>query len=357
MPLNPGLHARIVALTRRMPSLGQVKISNPEQRGAARVVRRPGGKKDFVVDDFGESYHINCPFCGEDQQKLYVNYRYGQPDPSSDGRRPLDRLFKCFRSECQADRNNRKRLWDWLYGLGSNRRYPAVIVASQQTVDLSVPVAPPGDLIPLVDLPDTDPVVGYLLLRRFDRETFRRFNLAYCTRRAVGEDLPVEGRIIIPIDFRGIRVGWQARLPYEPRSTRIPKYLTMSGLPKSQILYGYDYACCMPYLVLVEGVTSVWRLGDGAVAAFGKTLSEEQTCLLAAASAGQKPVIVLLDGGEDRATWEALHKLQRHRVPAVRVDLPPGFDPADFNRQQVFGLIYEQTRAQGVILPNIGATA
>jgi DNA primase len=128
-------------------------------------------------------------------------------------------------------------------------------------------------------------------------------------------------------------------------------------LPKSQILYNVDHARHMPYVILVEGVTSVWRLGDAAVAALGKDLSERQARLLVEASTGENPVIVLLDGGEDQAIWTALHKLQRHRVPAVRGDLPRGYDPADFERRQLFGLIYEQARAQHLILPSVGATA
>ncbi len=106
----------------------------------------------------------------------------------------------------------------------------------------------------------------------------------------------------------------------------------------------------MPYIVLVEGVTNVWRLGDVGVAAFGKDLSEEQVRLLGEASGGQKPVVVLLDGGEDRAAWRAFSKLQQRRVPAVRVDLPEGLDPADFHRQRLLDLIHEQAHAQGMAL-------
>ncbi len=124
----------------------------------------------------------------------------------------------------------------------------------------------------------------------------------------------------------------------------------MTGLRKGSILYNFDRARHMPYIVLVEGVTDVWRLGDVGVAAFGKDISAEQISLLMEASGGQKPVVVLLDGGEDRAAWQALSRLRQQGSPVVSVDLPEGLDPADYHRQRLLDLIHEQAQAQGVTL-------
>lgn len=348
MPLNPTL---VAALNASIPG-GVTHISCEGDPGSARLVRTPGGGNRFSIGAFGESYCLNCPYCGDTHGRLTVNYRFNMADPAAGADQPLTRLVKCHRRDCLGNPDHRRDFIRRVLGTGG-RLLPVPPAArtrnhSQRETRGNCP--PPGDLIPLANLPDTHPAVGYLLLRRFDRPTFHRFDLSFC-ERAREEHRAVTGRIIIPIDFRGARVGWQARLTYTPAGRYPPKYLSMAGLAKGQILYNYDRAQQMPFLILVEGVTSVWRLGDTAVAAFGKDLSESQARLLAEASHGEKPVIVLLDGGEEEAIRAALHKLQRHRVPALRVDLPSGSDPADFTREQLFGLIYTQARAQGVFLP------
>ncbi|NLF67447.1 MAG: hypothetical protein GX575_00185 [Candidatus Anammoximicrobium sp.] len=351
MSLNPTLYD---ALNSVIPG-GVRHIRHEGDPGSSRLVRRPGGGYRPDIQIWGESYILNCPYCGDTKGHLTVNYRFGTPDPSTGRDRPLTRVLKCHRRDCLSNPDNCRDFIRRVLGTGST---PLPLLAPAGTRnparrDPLGPCLPPGDLVPLADLPDTHPAVGYLLLRGFDRQTFRRFDLSFCEQ---AENRAVTGRIVIPIDFRGVRIGWQARLTHTPAGSHVPKYLTMFGLPKAQILYNFDHARHMPYLVLVEGVTSVWRLGDVAVAALGKDLSEQQARLLAEASGGQRPVVVLLDGGEDQAIWTALHKLQRHRVPAIRVDLPRGLDPADFGRQQLFGLIHEQARAQGLVLPNLGVT-
>ncbi len=61
--------------------------------------------------------------------------------------------------------------------------------------------------------------------------------------------------------MHGIRVGWQARYVGEPRYRDMPKYYTCPGMPKSQLLYNFDSTMTKPFVVLVEGITDVWRIG------------------------------------------------------------------------------------------------
>jgi DNA primase len=129
----------------------------------------------------------------------------------------------------------------------------------------------------------------------------------------------------------------------------------MPGLPKGQLLYNLDRASRQPFIVLVEGVTDVWRLGSMAVSGFGKDLSDQQVCLLREASqAGARHVVILLDGGETVAAWKAKRALNRAQVPTVTVDLPSGLDPADHHQDALLQEVYHQATAQGVELPPLG---
>jgi DNA primase len=122
---------------------------------------------------------------------------------------------------------------------------------------------------------------------------------------------------------------------------------------KGQLLYNYDQALRQPLVVVVEGVTDVWKVGPAGVALFGKSASPEQARLLAAGWHG-KPEVVLLDAD---ATEEA-EKVRRqvaglHPEQVVVVTLPAGMDPGSCPRDELWGVVRARRSGRGQICPRV----
>lgn len=91
---------------------------------------------------------------------------------------------------------------------------------------------------------------------------------------------PYKFRIIAPIFYEERLVSYQGR----DITGRSPiKYkacpLDLEAIPHKEILYGLDKATGHT-IIVVEGVTDVWRLGPGAVATFGIEWTKEQASLI-----------------------------------------------------------------------------
>ena len=84
-------------------------------------------------------------------------------------------------------------------------------------------------------------------------------------------------RIYIPIYYRGMPVSYQCRSII--KRDDVVRYLTCAPEKEKvfhkSILYGLDYVQSDTILV-VEGVTDVWRMGPGTVATFGIEYMKEQ---------------------------------------------------------------------------------
>lgn len=95
--------------------------------------------------------------------------------------------------------------------------------------------------------------------------------------KSVGPTGMCKHRIFIPIYYRNQLVSYQCRSIIS--KVGIHRYITCP--PKKEkifhksILYGLDYAIS-DTVVVVEGVTDVWRLGAGAVGTFGINYMKEQ---------------------------------------------------------------------------------
>jgi DNA primase len=161
------------------------------------------------------------------------------------------------------------------------------------------------------------------------------------------------GRIYVPIRMGGRLVGWQGRYAGELDwgATGKPKYYNAPGMRKGQLLYNYDQALRQPLVVVVEGVTDVWRVGPAGVALFGKSASPEQARLLAAGWHG-KPVVVLLDAdAADEAEKVRRQVAALHPEQVVVVTLPDGLDPGSCPRDELWKYLLDQAIRQGANLP------
>lgn len=88
-------------------------------------------------------------------------------------------------------------------------------------------------------------------------------------------------RVVIPVIHHREAVSWIARTILEGEKAKYiaaPKH--KESLHHKDILYNADNA--LSTVILCEGALDVWRVGDGAVATFGVTPSENQILRLAA---------------------------------------------------------------------------
>lgn len=172
----------------------------------------------------------------------------------------------------------------------------------------------------------------YLKNRNFDPEDIKReWNIWFG-----GYTGDYKFRIIIPVYYKHCLMSYVAR---DITGLQEPKYLNMPGGNIKEYLYGYDQ--CHNTVIVVEGVTDVWRLGKGvAVATFGTKTTMAQLLLLKKF----KRVGILFDRGES-AQEEAekiVNALSLIGIEVHNLSLPEGAnDPAEMTEVQARELVKE----------------
>jgi len=168
----------------------------------------------------------------------------------------------------------------------------------------------------------------YLKSRGFGQKTIDKFQL-----QPIGEYGYYRYRIFVPIFINNKMVCWQAADIIRNGSERIP-YLSCppnkSIMPINECLYNYD--SIKDKVIIVEGVTDVWRLGDGAVATFTKNFTREQILLLKKKNIKEAFVFYDSDAvGQSKKLANTLSGIFDH---AEYVALDKG-DPADLTDDEV----------------------
>lgn len=326
---NPALFNRLDIL------LGAVTVTS---RGEARIVA-PDGK---TILRNGEHYVSQCPFCRK-HAKLSTSYKY---DPIF---RP--HLARCWKG-CLADRRNRRTLSMMLTAPLSERVRTTVISMAASPIAAVQPPEFPSTTLPLTQLPANHQATNYLLSRNFDPSLIERYWRVFYCEHAVNCRPTIHQRLVIPlwrISQTGILpsyAGWQARAIGDGFEQ---KYLFPAGLRKSELVYGLDHAVLtqpgLPIVVL-EGVTAVWRLGPGGVATFGKTPSARQVQLLVLHGAG-RPLVVFGDADALPDAHATARRLRTARQQIGTCDLvavarlPPGrLDPAECTFEEAWSCVH-----------------
>jgi len=342
--LNPKLFA---ALEKRF---GKVLISNPGERLVERKIPdpvRPGRHKQLILRS-GEYYRVDCPYCSDKRGRLYINYRWNTRTRNGDrfGRF----LAVCFNEGCDLSGLDME-----LGALAKN--WPVVDRPYTNKPDSGPEFAPqvmPGVCLPLDTLPPEHEACKYVREKRgFDPvELGRMWGVSYCVHCGVTDKTPypglVRGRLVIPIWRSGVLVGWQTRALNEHDS---PKYYTMPGFPKSRMLFNQDRAQQYRFGVVVEGVFDAFRVGDRAVALFGKSMSQTQR-ELAVAYWGQGALCIVLDDDatEDMDRLSQVMDPMKFKDGSFIVRLPIGKDPGNMDRDELWRLIASNARNHGVRL-------
>lgn len=137
---------------------------------------------------------------------------------------------------------------------------------------------------------------------------------------------PAMNRLIIPVFSQQKLVAYQAldltgfaRVKYRTSIDYINDYL-----------YGHDDVLG-ERMVVTEGVLDAWRIGEGAVATFGTSLTEKQRNLIL--EKGLKEFVFAWDGD---AYWKALKEVEFFGpfIEEVRVvKFPEGEDPDSFGKK------------------------
>ncbi len=343
--LNPDLYCGLSSV------FGEVRIAH---QGEPRTVsylpdtRRPGRLK-ATTKEHGETYIVKCPFCHHYRPKLYINHYFAVRDPKTYS--PNLHLFRCFRSNCHQRRNAGKRLLRMLKSHYSvcDRSYLNLPSGDNLTESPGHADLPPNRT-PLHLLPTNHIAVQYVRDRGFDPlELSLRWGITFCDE--IPELERLGPRLVIPVyrfqrqlvkdgELPGIDLaGWQARSVEANPSQRQLRYHTECA--KGSLLYGLPEAVASDKPVVVcEGVTDAWRIGEGAVAVFGIQPSGQQIRLLAKYFA-TRPIVILFDDGAADAARALQQKLLRSgrrgpNTPVVIAVLPPGrSDPGESTRSEL----------------------
>lgn len=317
---------------------GSVKIANAGVRASIERFRDPIHPGRYITRsaNWGEYYCVNCPFCDDTGHKLWINHMYGAATDSETGRRTDTFLAVCYKNDCV--RSRRQQFEDLVFGPGRPvvGRMP---IAAGVCPDATATTEPPGEIVSLKDLPEFHPAVEYLQSRNFDAAALaERYGIGVCVSPPQKYEI-MRGRIYIPAYMNGQLMAWQGRVVSPPDAK--PKYYTQGH--KSRVLYNYAHASRQPYLIVVEGVPSVWRIGAPAVAVFGKSLSQWQQNTIGTTWSG-KPVFVVLDYGAEVELEKMALQLYRHPIDLIPVMMPDERDPADYAPAEFYDILRQAAR-------------
>ena len=340
--INADLYNALVGATARgLPDglVGAVKVSDPGKH--ARVAYRTDvmtGKVTAEVESWGEAYRVNCPYCGDTEQRLRFASEYGRYDPRT-GRENWG-LVACLNAGCPQHRNIQDDL----------RRlvYPHTVAAPRPRV---IEVGPePVAAVPCEDLPwgfqelhELEP--SHKAIRFLEG---RGYNVELCGEHYQMHYVPLGDlhgeRLLVPFIQGDQLLGWSTRYLGDGSGNtpdHLLKWMHAKGTKKSRLLFNLEEAKQHDLIVVVEGVFDVLGVGSlerrdapsCAVAALGKKLSNVQVELLIR-HAAYKPIFVAFDGDAWSDTLRTVERLQATGLLARPVRLPEGSDPGDLSHAE-----------------------
>lgn len=130
-------------------------------------------------------------------------------------------------------------------------------------------------------------VANWFERRNYRRKLIEKYRLHFC------RITPYPLSLIVPVFLDGKMVSWQAMGLIEKQYLDCPRDKCV--VFNKETLYGIDEAKNTDQIVLVEGITDKWRVGNSAVAAFTKNITHEQFLLLAKKIPTNKTIKVFLD--------------------------------------------------------------
>lgn len=232
--------------------------------------------------------NINCPFCGM--------------DPSTHcGINLTSKLFHCWicgekGAPPKLIQVLEESTWHEAYLTvekyikpPDRASYPPQMKSSPVDWNNDIPKLKKLNLMPSEAFSDNWPdlFLNYLRGRRFDpEEVIKKYQLRWCY---LGK---YKFRIIIPVIMNGVIINFTCRDVTDKNDS---KYKTCPNkeaiIPLNKTLYNMDSV--NEIMIIVEGPTDVWRIGDGVIAIYGSVFSNEQIWLIK--SLAPKIVYIMLD--------------------------------------------------------------
>lgn len=337
-PLCLELYARLEQ------KFGKVKVSNEGMSLQSRI-KVAGYRTVTEIISPGEYYCVNCPFCGDTKQRLWVNHRFAE----------FRWLAVCYNETRCMDgafgKESRKELYNIVFGGSSPVILPVTQGAVVDPAKKLEAIEIPGEVKFFNELPDDHRSVLYLRHRKYDPEELDRYyGISYCESVYDSKYYPLTGRIFIPLIMNSKLVGWQGRFIGDPdwKATRIQKYFNMRGMSKKDMLYNYDLARKQDMAVIVEGAADVWRIGPKAVALLGSDMADPQKFLIRDGFAG-KPVAVFLDSDAVDKTTSIASALYPYLGTKVFPVISTAKDPGSMTREECWNLIYSEMSKRGLL--------
>lgn len=257
----------------------------------------------------GEQYFINCPYCGDTKGRLYISHLWNTSFVYEGSKyRASEKLVNCYNEKCLRKREN---LEDFKAKIASCLENPLDVdvgdIEEESSGSFANQVPMPSQYYSLSCAPPT--VISFIESRGFIVRELEKYDVfwipyydAYSEKKQKWYRKFNHPVLVIPTVQNKEYWFWQARLvsldgkadgPLELdfNDKPYPKYYNEKGCKKSWALYNIDNIGNGPVYV-VEGVTDVWAIGDGAVAKFGKSLSPVQKNTLEAKAKGMDIILI-----------------------------------------------------------------
>ena len=264
--------------------------------------------------------NVHCPYCGDDNYHLGINTESGGCHCWRCGTHPMIATFS------QLLRLSPSQTWAVISEYRGVRR-----VAPRKTT-----ARPHGEKpfkFPTPNEPLTRPYIHYLRRRHFDPEQIvQEWGVRQTGPMSKLDGVSYSYRLLIPVIWDGQVVSFQAR---DITGRAHMRYMACprqrERIHHKDILYGKQEAWdAARQMIVVEGVTDVWRLGPFAAAVFGIEFRMEQ--VLAMARLADQFFIAFDD--EPTAQEQAERLAVRLRVLGKRTAIcpPPGKDPGGMSQ-------------------------
>lgn len=169
--------------------------------------------------------------------------------------------------------------------------------------------------------------LNYLKKRRFDPNyLITKYNLKYCYN--LGK---FKFKIIIPFYFENQLVSFSSLDISGKNKIKYKHQLKEEAvLPVKETLYNIDSV--KEKMILVEGVTDVWRIGNGACSISGKQITDNQINQIVRKKT--KEILIILDSDAAEQTKKIAKQLSGIIFSVEYILLDKG-DPCDFSDREV----------------------
>lgn len=386
--LNPELYERLSLACRKGPPVGlaggKVIVLNRGREMSGKYVDDVVAKNKMRLDvnDWGETYKVCCPYCGDARHRLYINHRWGTFDQTTGIKNY--HLVKCFNEDCQSKSDFFDVLTGRLHTLANMvgpKTYMAPIQISHRA---DVQIDLPGPVVKLSSLSKDHPAIKFLTNKKLHPKRLEEnFNVFWCDHSKLAQ---ARHRIIAPWYEGTTLKGWQARYvdlngsgncdnlyicsralcghqwlhqhdlkpkicpvcAYDEEPPRkVVKWYTCPGAKTGETFFNWDKAQGWPFFVITEGPNDVFKMGTPVrsceagpvIASFNHVLTQDQKNLLY--SRRHDVAIVLM---YDQDVWSNTLALAQElkdvfKLGMYPIELPTDTDPGDLKHADSWNLI------------------